>query len=222
MYNNFITNKIKKTTMDYKDLIKTFTAEDYEENRVNLHIHTDYSDGKADFNDVVDQAREKEYKYIAIADHNTMNGYVDNRIPDNVIPAVEFDCWHGYVFLHMLAYGVDLDNEQIKKYFAKTKKETELDIIRFFTSRRAPALIKAIHDAGGIAVLAHPACCWCISLDRFIKDLKKHGLDGVEVYYPYERHRGIIKFHSRDTVGKIADKYGLIKTGGTDLHEKHL
>ena len=184
MYNNFITNKIKKTTMNYKDLIKTFTAEDYEENRVNLHIHTDYSDGKADFNDIVDQAREKGYKYIAIADHNTMNGYVDNRIPDNVIPAVEFDCWHGYVFLHMLAYGVDLDNEQIKKYFAKTKKETELDIIRFFTSRRAP--------------------------------------DGVEVYYPYERHRGIIKFHSRDTVGKIADKYGLIKTGGTDLHEKHL
>ncbi len=222
MYNNFITNKLKKTTMNYKDLIKTFTADDFNKHSVNLHVHTGYSDGKADFNDIVKQAKDKNYKCIAIADHNTMNGYIENGIPENVIPAVEFDCWHGYVFLHMLAYGVDYNNDSLKRFFAKTKKETELDIIRFFTSRRAPALIKAIHAAGGIAVLAHPACCWCISMDRFVKDLIKHGLDGLEVYYPYERHRGIIKFHSRETVEKIADKYGLIKTGGTDLHTEEL
>ncbi len=208
--------------MNYKDLIKTFTAEDYNTHRVNLHIHTDYSDGEAKFSDIIQQAKDKQYKYIAIADHNTLNGYYENGIPENVVPAVEFDCWHGYVFLHMLAYGIDINNEELKKYLAKTKKETELDIVRFFTCRRAPALIKAIHAAGGIAVLAHPACCWCLSLDRFVKNLTKHGLDGLEVYYPYERHRGIIKFHSRETVDKVADKYGLIKTGGTDLHGREL
>lgn len=222
MYNNFITNKLKKTTMNYKDLIKTFTQKDFEEHKVNLHIHTTYSDGQAEFSGIVRQAWEKGYKYIAIADHNTMNGYLQNGIAENVIPAVEFDCWHGYVFMHLLGYGVDFENPELKKFFAASKKETELDIIRFFTSRRAPELIKAIHDAGGIAVLAHPACCWCLSMDRFVKDLKKYGLDGLEVYYPYERHRGIIKFHSRDTVNKIADKYNLIKTGGTDLHGKFL
>ena len=204
--------------MNYRELIQTFTADDYELCRVNLHIHTNYSDGKAGFKDIVKQAEDKQYKYIAVADHNTLNGYYENGIPENVIPAVEFDCWHGYVFLHMLAYGIDINHAGLEKFLAKSKKETELDIVRFFTSRRAPALIKEIHEAGGIAVLAHPACCWCLSLDRFVKDLIKYGLDRLEVYYPYERHRGIIKFHSRETVDKLADKYKLIKTGGTDLH----
>jgi len=208
--------------MDYKGLIKTFTKNDFEEHKVNLHIHTTYSDGRGEFNDIVKQAAEKEYKYIAIADHNTMDGYIENGIPENVIPAVEFDCWHGYVFMHLLGYGVDYNNEDLKRFFAKSKKETELDIVRIFTPRRAKQLIKAIHSADGIAVLAHPACCWCLSMERFVNDLKKLGLDGLEVYYPYERHRGIVKFHSRNTVEKIADKYGLIKTGGTDLHGEKL
>ena len=208
--------------MKYKKLLKTFTEEDFSKNRINLHIHTVYSDGKGNFDDILQQAKDKGYDYISITDHNTVNGYIENDIPENVIPGVEFDCWHKFIFLHLLAYGIDINNEELKTQFAQTKNETELDIIRIFTPRRAKPLIKAIHKAGGIAVIAHPACCWCLSMDKFIKDLTDCGLDGMEVYYPYERHRGIIKFHSSQTVEKIAIKYGLIKTGGTDLHEKTL
>ena len=208
--------------MEYKKLLQTFTEEDFTGCKINLHIHTAYSDGKADFNDIIKQAVNKGYRYISITDHNTMNGYIENDIPKNVIPGVEFDCWHGFVFLHLLAYGVDFNNKDLKMFFAKSKKETELDIIRIFTRRRAKRLIKTIHNAGGIAVIAHPACCWCLSMNRFIKDLIRCGLDGMEVYYPYERHRCIVKFHRCKTIEKIAEKYGLIKTGGSDLHEKIL
>ena len=52
--------------------------------------------------------------------------------------------------------------------------------------------------------------------------MKKLGLDGAECYYPYGRLRGIIKFHKREHVIKYADKHGLIKTGGTDLHKTKL
>ena len=102
---------------------------------------------------------------------------------------------------------------------AKTKAETEGDLIRLFSKRNVPELIEAIHNAGGIAVLAHPACYWALSLERLIKSLMKFGLDGIEVYYPYPRFRKIVKFHSSKTVKKIADKYPkLIRTGGTDRH----
>ena len=88
-------------------------------------------------------------------------------------------------------------------------------------NRHVKGLIKAIHQAGGIAVLAHPACYWALSLEKLIKDLLKIGLDGIEVYYPYPRFRSIVKFHSEKTVLRIAEKYPqLIKTGGTDFHEK--
>ena len=39
--------------MNYRELIQTFTADDYELCRVNLHIHTNYSDGTAGFKDIV-------------------------------------------------------------------------------------------------------------------------------------------------------------------------
>ncbi len=216
MYNNFITNKFKKTMIDYKELIKSFTEEDYKEHRVNLHIHTTYSDGAGDFASLVRQA--DGYKAIAISDHNTIEGYLENPVPENVIPAVEFDVWCGYVFMHLLAYGIDVNSDALKPFLAKSKKETELDIIRIFAKRDIKKLIEAIHASGGIAVIAHPACCWALSLDRFFKKLKSYGLDGAEVFYPYERHRGIIKFHTVAAVRKAAEKYGLIMTGGTDLH----
>lgn len=209
---------------NYKDLIKSFTKEDYEKKRVNLHIHTTYSDGSGNAEDLVKQAKEKGYSYIAISDHNTMNAYIETDIKNEeiLIPAVEFDVWCGYVFMHLLAYGIDYKHPALQKFFAASKRETEWDIIRIFSKRNLKELIKTIHEAGGIAVLAHPACCWCISMDRFVKKLITLGIDGLEVHYPYPRHRGIVKFHRAKTVEKIADKYGLIKTGGTDLHAKEI
>lgn len=208
--------------MNYKELIKNFTPEDYKTNRVNLHIHSIYSDGKGNFNSLIQQASEKGYKYIAISDHNTFNGYLENNVPDYVIPAVEFDVWCGYVFMHLLGYGIDVNNKELQQFCAKSKRETELDIIRIFSTRNIKKLIQAIHNAGGLAVLAHPACCWALNHDRFVKKLISYGLDGLEVYYPYKRHRGIIKFTTARNIEKIADKYGLIKTGGTDLHDYNL
>ena len=53
-------------------------------------------------------------------------------------------------------------------------------------------------------------------MEQFIKDLVDIGLDGLEVYYPYPRWRKYIKFSNPDDLERIADKYGLIKTGGTE------
>lgn len=199
------------------EIINNFKEEDYF-NTVNLHIHSNYSDGKADFQSIISQAKTYGYKKIAICDHNTVEGhkYFTDEI---LIPAVEFDCWCGYVFMHLLAYGIDAHNEELKPFMAKSKKETELDIVRIFAKRNVKKLIQAIHNAGGIAVLAHPACCWALNLERFVKKLVSYGLDGIETYYPYPRHRGIIKFYSSKDVKYIANKYNLIKTGGTDCHE---
>ena len=44
------------------------------------------------------------------------------------------------------------------------------------------------------------------------------GLEGIEVYYPYNGLRSIVKFHSRRTIDAIAEKYNLVKTGGSDFH----
>lgn len=200
-----------------RELLNSFTKEDYP-NKVNLHIHTSLSDGEGNAEQILTSAKAKGYKLISITDHNTVEAH--KNLKDGIlVTGVEFDCWFGYVFIHLLAYGIDVTHPDIQPFLAKNKKDTDGVLPRLVVKRNVKKLIQAIHNAGGIAVLAHPACYWALSLDKLVKDLIKIGLDGIEVYYPYPHFRSIIKFHSSEKVLKIAEKYPqLIKTGGTDFH----
>lgn len=204
-----------------QELFRSFEEKDFGKT-IDLHMHSTFSDGELTPDELLADAKKKNLKYIAIADHNTVDGYKNSHVLDDeiVIPAIEFDCWFQGVLVHILGYGIDIHNENLLKYCAKNKRETQVDIVRLFNNRSPKDVIKAIHSAGGIAVLAHPACYWCISLDWFVKDLIKYGLDGIEAYYPYKRHRAIIKFHLAASVKKIAQKYNLVATGGSDSHGK--
>ena len=205
--------------MDIRELFLNFNKEDFY-SKINLHIHSTYSDGEVEFNKLVEQAKEKEMKYIAITDHNCILGH-KNTIYKNdpiLIKGVEFDCFYKMSLLHILGYGIDIENEKINKLCAKNETEQKNDLIRLFKSRHPKKVIEAIHDAKGIAVLAHPCCCNVFNLDDFVKKLKNFGLDGIETYYPYDRFRGIIKFSSRQLPFKLAQKYNLIQTGGSDEH----
>lgn len=73
----------------------------------------------------------------------------------------------------------------------------------------AVEVIGAIHDAGGIAVLAHPYLFNNVDL---IDRLVENGLDGVEVWHP-SADEG-----QREKLRALAVKKGLLMTGGTDFH----
>jgi len=207
------------------NLLKSFTESDYYK-RTNLHIHTNFSDGKMHPLEIIELAIKKNLKYISITDHNTLEAYkhIDYLESDDlkIITGVEFDCWYKSNFMHILGYGIDLNNQSLNNLCAKSKKETELDIVRIFTSRKASEVIKTIKNAGGIAVIAHPCCCWNLNIKKMITELKNFGLDGVEVYYPYIRHRAIVKFHTIKKICIIAEELNLLITGGTDCHNDDL
>lgn len=70
-------------------------------------------------------------------------------------------------------------------------------------------VLEAIHEAGGIAVLAHPGF-----YDNFdiLPDLIKNGLDGVEVWHPKNSEEDVEKLMA------LAKKHNLLMTGGSDFH----
>jgi hypothetical protein len=69
--------------------------------------------------------------------------------------------------------------------------------------------IRAVKDAGGIAVLAHPGVIYKIlELGKW----KEMGLDGIEAFYPV--HTNVL---TREFL-EMAKKYGLLVTAGTDYH----
>jgi len=75
--------------------------------------------------------------------------------------------------------------------------------------------IKAILNAGGIPVLAHPLLLGIKGndvLENLIAVLTEIGLRGIEVYYP-EHSKNLVAYYSR-----LASRYNLLITGGTDFH----
>lgn len=82
--------------------------------------------------------------------------------------------------------------------------------------RLSPAeAISLIHEAGGLAVLAHPVQLRKtndLQLETEIKNLVDVGLDGVEVIHSDHDDRIIRR------LSEWADRFGLIKTGGSDFH----
>ena len=115
-------------------------------------------------------------------------------------------------------YGVDVENKELLSLCAKNDLEQKNDFVRLIKSRHPKKVISAIHNAKGVAILAHPCCCNVFNLEHFVKLLINLGLDGIEGYYPYNRFRGILKFSSKNLPLEIAKKYNLIVTGGTDEH----
>ena len=71
--------------------------------------------------------------------------------------------------------------------------------------------IELINQAGGIAAMAHPMLT---QKDELISRFAKAGMKGLEVYYPNCMDT-VVQFYER-----LAKKYGLIATGGSDAHGK--
>jgi len=72
-----------------------------------------------------------------------------------------------------------------------------------------------LRESGAAPVLAHPLLIENIELDDFLRLLKFHGLEGVEVNYIYRKSDLMNKI---DYVGKLTEELGLIATGGSDFH----
>jgi len=77
------------------------------------------------------------------------------------------------------------------------------------TKMSALEAVELIHQAGGLAVMAHPGLN---RTDEIIPDLVDAGLDGIECFHTK---------HSTATSERylqIAEKYNLLVTGGSDCH----
>jgi len=69
--------------------------------------------------------------------------------------------------------------------------------------------IELIHQAGGLAVMAHPGLNHC---DGVIPSLAQAGLDGLECFHT--KHSTAMAEHYLE----LADKHRLLVTGGSDCH----
>ncbi|CAK8717579.1 Polymerase/histidinol phosphatase N-terminal domain-containing protein [Candidatus Electrothrix laxa] len=249
---------------------------------VELHTHSVYSDGTATPAELIQMAVDRKIQGFALTDHDTVEGVQEairhgRELGMPVVSGIEISASHRQYSLHILGYGIDLNNQELLDWLARLqqgRRERNRNILEklagmgisitaqelehvsgcgqagrphiarllkekgyvrnmqqafsIYLGRNKPAwcsrytsraseAIAILHQAGGIAVLAHPG-----TIDRGMKELPmlfqelvERGLDGLEVFYPTHSRKIKKRLHI------LAEKYNLLCTGGSDYHGEH-
>ncbi len=217
--------------------------------RVDLHCHSSASDGDHSPGYVAHQLAAAGVVWASLADHNTVGGLerfraAVERRGMGYIPGVEMHARSPKGPVHLLGYGVDPENQpllsalqilrqpwrtsarqRLARLFSRGRSETPETATRPSddgdpSPQHQPDTaesIRLIHQAGGRVLLAHPlAGLKTIErLEEYLDWLQPQGLDGIEAFY---------KLYFRSTqqeLLELAERRGLLTTGGSDFHGLH-
>lgn len=193
----------------------------------NFHLHTSCSDGQLTPESLIEQAIAFGLKGLAISDHHSVKGFYrayehlqkKSKLKNNInLP----DLWTGIEItadlngtnVHILGYGFAPQAKQLQKYLTGGSPEGQ--------DGKAENVIKSLHQAGGLVVLAHPFR-YRRSAEELIKEAYELGIDGVEAYYAYSNPQPWVSTAEKtDQALNLAQKYNLYTTCGTDTHGNNI
>jgi len=112
---------------------------------IDLHAHTDYSDGALSPQQLVDKAKESGLSALGIADHDTVSGLPEGIAAGEkegveVVPAVEITAYpNEEKEIHILGYFIDWKNKRFQEVLEGFQKERE---------ERARKLVNNLNNTG--------------------------------------------------------------------------
>jgi len=160
--------------------------------KIDLHVHTVYSDGRGSVRDVLKVAERKGLDGLAITDHDTVDGYLvakSYKTSMLILPGYEITTDAG----HILVLGLE-----------ETPPRAGLTLYPY------ERLIEWTKRRGGLAILAHPAA-GKIRLKRWLQ-CKPNAVEVLNASYPL--------FHPFVNRGlKVASRLKVAYVGGSDAHD---
>ena len=158
--------------------------------KADLHVHSCFSeDGHSTPYEILERAKEIGFGCIAVTDHNSFESFAHAEGLEGIIfvPGEEVGSADG----HIVALGID---REIPKHLP------------------IPETIDLIHEAGGIAIAAHPYRWWTgLGVKNTLKYADK--FDGIEGL-----NARSTKKHNRLSL-KLAEDNGKCFTAGSDAHK---
>jgi len=102
----------------------------HQEYLIDLHMHSTYSDGQLSPAELVDIAAGKNLKAIALADHDCLDGvgeYIEaaRKVGLESISGVELSCIYHGRDVHILGYGVDVNDQTFQDMLLKFRDTRE-------------------------------------------------------------------------------------------------
>ena len=188
---------------------------------LNFHCHTQCSDGSLEPLALIEQAQTLGLAHLAVTDHHSTAAFLPmqqwietQRQLGKTVPklwtGMEISCLLKGCLVHVLALGFDLGHRALHIYNQGDAVVGE--------PLRADAVVKAIHAAGGLAILAHPAR-YRLGHAVLIEAATAIGIDGGEAWYDYDMQA---QWQATpmvcDSIDLQLKNLGLLRTCGTDTH----
>lgn len=101
---------------------------------IDLHVHTNCSDGSDEWKEVLNLAERKGVKYLSITDHNTCEAYEKMKKEDiskyysgTLINGIELNTKALGIGIELLGYGINTDimNNEVKVLYKDFEKQTK-------------------------------------------------------------------------------------------------
>ena len=192
--------------------------------RCNFHCHTICSDGSLTPEELAIQSVGLGLEHLAITDHHSHQAYPLARQTlmalqqqGHTIPklwrGVEISAVLNTCLVHILALGYGRE-APLMSYLQGEAAHGE--------ALQASAVVTAIHAAGGLAALAHPAR-YRLDFRSLIHAARQLQFDAVETWYDYDM---LPRWQPSplicDDVDELRQDLGLLASCGTDTHSTNL
>ncbi len=186
-----------------------------------LHIHTNYSDGKYSPAEMIEAACKAKLDVLAITDHNTVSG-VAQLEPERVRDAYGICLITGFelslISGHYLVLGVTphLVPDILEKYNVVERTYAEA-----LNERQTKDILQNFIDLGGVIIAAHPCLLTSMSTraETLIALHQQNLIHGAEDHnYEIERYIGLFYKLWHYYVKGILNKHGIPSFGNSDAH----
>ena len=184
-----------------------------------LHSHSNASsDSTLSLKARVQLAIDHDLSSIAITDHTAIHERLHDRESVlngvTVIAGVELNCIVDGDRIDIL--GLFVDPDILRKSVGSVTYGEGLTVAD--GSDLSPEdVIAIIHEAGGVAVLAHPGR-YQVDLAELLHKLGDSGLDGIETKYAYELAPVCGPYTPEARIASLAAAFELVPAGGSDCH----
>lgn len=162
--------------------------------KIDLHVHTEYSDARSTVSSVLKMAKRRGLDGLAITDHHTMQGVWEAEEQADeflIIPSIEITTRDG----HLLGIGLNDNNFSLHE----TKNYS------------AQQMSQRIREMGGLVVVPHP-CTPFFSMRRSV--IERISPDAIEVF---NAHSPCFNRDARQS-RKLAKHLKIPQVAGSDSH----
>ncbi len=188
---------------------------------LNFHCHTVCSDGSLEPVALIEQATARKLSHIAVTDHHSIAAYepmldwldrarTRGENTPTLWSGMEISCILQGCLVHVLALGFTPGHPALLPYSSGDAAVG--------APLRAGEVRKAIHNAGGLAILAHPGR-YRLGFSVLIDAAAELGFDGGEAWYDYDmqQHWACTPLIC-ESIDQQLKNLGLLRTCGTDTH----